>query len=266
MPVVIFFFAHWYLSLFTQSFFHHRYSAHRAFTMSKFWEKVFFLLSGIFQGSSYLSPRAYGALHRMHHAFADTEKDPHSPIFSKNIWDMMWKTKDIYNNIYYRKVELDRPFTDKLPVWDACDKFFDFWPVRLFWGLFYIACYYWLDAATWMYFTLLPIQFIMGPFHGAIINWFAHKIGYVSWKVKDTSKNLLFFDFLMLGESYHNNHHRHPKRANFGTKWHELDPIYPVILLLNLVGVIKLEKQVSIAAVSSSLAGQVPEEQLVDQF
>jgi stearoyl-CoA desaturase (delta-9 desaturase) len=47
------------------------------FTMSKAWEKFFYILSWIFQGSSYLSPRAYGIMHRMHHAYADTEKDPH---------------------------------------------------------------------------------------------------------------------------------------------------------------------------------------------
>ncbi|MEN9522985.1 MAG: hypothetical protein RL065_1362, partial [Bacteroidota bacterium] len=48
--IIIFFIAHWYLSLFTQSFFHHRYSAHGMFTMNKGWEKFFIVLSGIFQG------------------------------------------------------------------------------------------------------------------------------------------------------------------------------------------------------------------------
>src|SRR5688572_14827284 len=58
--------AHWYLSLFTQTFFHHRYAAHRMFTMKKGVEKFFYLLSFVFQGASYLSPRAYGIMHRMH--------------------------------------------------------------------------------------------------------------------------------------------------------------------------------------------------------
>jgi stearoyl-CoA desaturase (delta-9 desaturase) len=86
----------------------------------------------------------------------------------------------------------------------------------------------------------------MGPFHGAIINWFAHKLGYVSFKVKDTSKNLLFFDFLMLGESYHNNHHRYPKSPNFGKKWHEFDPTYPFIKLFAFLKVIKLRKSAAV--------------------
>ena len=74
MPIFIFFVAHWYLSLFAQTFFLHRYAAHQMFTMNKFWEKVFYILTAVFQGSSFLSPKAYGIMHRLHHAHADTEK------------------------------------------------------------------------------------------------------------------------------------------------------------------------------------------------
>ena len=81
MIILIIFISHWYLSLFFQTIFLHRYSAHQMFTMSKFWEKVFFFLTFIFQGSSFLNPRAYAILHRLHHKYSDTEKDPHSPRF-----------------------------------------------------------------------------------------------------------------------------------------------------------------------------------------
>ena len=48
----------------------------------------------------------------------------------------------------------------------------------------------------------------------------------------------------MMGESYHNNHHKHGSRANFGgVRWHEIDPTYQVIKVLNLVGIIKMAKQ-----------------------
>ncbi|MDF9799524.1 fatty-acid desaturase [Catalinimonas alkaloidigena] len=99
-------------------------------------------------------------------------------------------------------------------------------------------------ATVWWLWLLLPIQFLMSPVHGAIINWFAHKYGYVNFKVSDTSKNFLPVDFLMMGESYHNNHHKHGSRANFGGfRWHEIDPTYLVILLLDKTGVIHLNKR-----------------------
>ena len=62
--ILIFFVAHWYLSLLFQTMIHHRYAAHGMFIMSTFWERLFILLSYLAQGSSYLSPRAYGILHR----------------------------------------------------------------------------------------------------------------------------------------------------------------------------------------------------------
>ena len=47
-----------------------------------------------------------------------------------------------------------------------------------------------------------------------------------------------------MGESYHNNHHKYGSRANFGgVRWHELDPTYQIIKLLNKVGVIKMAEQ-----------------------
>jgi stearoyl-CoA desaturase (delta-9 desaturase) len=240
MVIVVFFILQWYLSLFTQTFFHHRYAAHRMFTMSNGWEKFFYFLSWIFQGSSYLSPYAYGILHRMHHAHADTELDPHSPIYSKNLFDMMWKTRTIYTNIISGKANIDPKFTRNVPRWDAMEYIADSWPSRIGWGLFYVAIYI-LFCHHWYLWALLPIQFLMSPVHGAIINWFAHKFGYVSYPVSDTSRNLLPVDFLMLGESYHNNHHKFGGRANFGVRWFELDPIYPIIKLFNKLHIIKLK-------------------------
>ena len=86
MTIPIFFILHWFLSLFSQTFFLHRYAAHKMFTMNKFWERFFYLFTFITQGSSFLNPRAYAVMHRMHHAYSDTEKDPHSPHYFKSMF------------------------------------------------------------------------------------------------------------------------------------------------------------------------------------
>ncbi|MCY7411348.1 MAG: acyl-CoA desaturase [Chitinophagales bacterium] len=240
MIILIFFVCHWYISLFFQTFFHHRYSAHQMFTMSPRTEKIFIFLSWLTQGSSYLSPYAYGLMHRLHHAYADTEKDPHSPKFDKNIWAMMWRTKLIYVDICEDRYPVEPKFKANLPHWPAFEKFADSWYSRVMWGSLYVG-FYFLFATHWYLWLLLPIQFVMGPFHGAIINWFAHTIGSVRFKMDDTSKNLFPVDFLMLGESYHNNHHSHPARANFGIRWYEIDPVYPFIKLFHWMKIIKLK-------------------------
>src|SRR6202165_1539847 len=88
---------HWIASVFFQSFFQHRYAAHRMYTMKPRTERFMHLLTYLVQGPSYLSPRGYAILHRQHHAFSDTDRDPHAPGMFKNAVQMMLYTKRRYD-------------------------------------------------------------------------------------------------------------------------------------------------------------------------
>lgn len=241
MAILIFFIGTWYLSLFAQSFFQHRYGAHSAFKMSRNWEKVFFIYTYIVQGSSYMSPRAYAIMHRLHHAHTDTELDPHSPSFSKNLLAMMWRTRNFYRDIVSGEMEVEEKYKKNLPEWESFDRFANGTFSRVLWLIGYTVLFFVLAPSPW-WFLLLPVIAAMGAFHGAVINWFAHKYGYINFRLRNTSMNLLFVDFLMLGESYHNNHHKYPSAINFGKRWHEIDPVYPIIRLFAWLGIIKLQK------------------------
>jgi stearoyl-CoA desaturase (delta-9 desaturase) len=241
MIIIITFILHWYLSLFLQTFFHHRYGAHKMFTMNAFWEKFFHFLAYLLQGSSYLTPRAYGILHRMHHAYSDTEKDPHSPHFYRNAFSMMWTTRKTYNDIVDNKLVCEERFTKDLPEWKALDNFGETAISRIGWALLYIAFYVIFADHWWMY-LLLPIHFLMSPVHGAIVNWFGHKAGYSNFDNNDQSKNTLVFDFLMLGELFQNNHHKHSQNVNFASRWFEIDPAYPFIKILSWLKIIRFTK------------------------
>src|SRR4029079_11166002 len=91
----------------------------RQFTMSKGWEKFFNILTAIAQNSRYLNPRGYAVLHRMHHAYSDTEKDPHTPVTYKNLvpglFKMMYRTKRIYHEIAYFEKAPEARFDGELP-------------------------------------------------------------------------------------------------------------------------------------------------------
>lgn len=93
---------------FFQSVFHHRYAAHNLFTMSRFWEKVFYFGCFITQGSSYISAYTYGLMHRLHHAHTDKPEDPHSPHNDPNPFVMMWTTRNNYFNLYIGERSLSR--------------------------------------------------------------------------------------------------------------------------------------------------------------
>lgn len=241
MVIVIAFITVWYLSLFAQSFFHHRYASHRAFTMSKGWERVFFVFSYLAQGPHYLSPRTYAIMHRMHHAHTDTEQDPHSPSYSSNLFSMMLRTSRFYGDIGSNRMKVDPQYTKNVPEWGWFDKMASSYVSRVIWSGLYITFFIVYATHWWMY-LLLPLMLALAAFHGAIINWFAHKYGYINYIMKNTSRNLLFIDIFMLGESYHNNHHKFPSSINFGRRWHEIDPIYPIIKLMAWMRIIKLKK------------------------
>jgi len=241
MEIFIFILVLWYGGLFFQTFFLHRYAAHQSFRMSKFAEKLSFILTWIFQGPNYLSAYGYGVMHRMHHAFADTEKDPHSPKYDRNPIAMMWRTFNTYQDINKKRIEVEERFTKNVPQWQAFDKFASSNASRLAWGALYVFIFYTFATAWWQW-LFLPLTYVMAPLHGMIINWYAHVYGYVNFKLDNTSKNLLPFDFLMLGESYHNNHHKYANRANFGgVRWHEIDPAYLVMWILDKLGMIGLK-------------------------
>ncbi|MFC4262575.1 acyl-CoA desaturase [Ferruginibacter yonginensis] len=241
MAVLVFFLAHWFLSLFCQTFFLHRYASHKMFSMNRFWERFFYAFTVLVQGSSFLNPRAYAIMHRMHHAYSDTEKDPHSPHFFKDVWQMTMQTKEIYVNYVNNKVEPEKAFRGNYPEWKWLDKLSNYWSVRIGFGVLYFL-FYLQFATSWWMFLLLPIHFFMGPIHGAIVNWCGHKYGYSNYDNNDHSKNSLPLDFLLMGELFQNNHHKSPNSINFAKKWFEFDPTYPVILLLNKLHIIKLKR------------------------
>lgn len=211
------------------------------FKMELFWERFFYLILLISQGSSFLNPRAYAILHRMHHAYSDTEKDPHSPHFFKDVFGMMIATKNMYMDYLHFKVQPEPAFQGNYPEWPLIDRIGNSWLWRIGCGLFYIG-FYIAFANHWWLFILLPIHFLMGPLHGAIVNWCGHKYGYSNHDNDDHSKNSLPWDFLLMGELFQNNHHKKPNSPNFATKWWEFDPTYPVMKVLHWMKIIKIRK------------------------
>lgn len=257
--ILTFFFTHWFLSLFFHTFFLHRFASHQMYHTSKNWERIFYLSTWITQGSSYLVPRAYAVMHRMHHVYSDTEKDPHSPHFFKDVWGMMMHTRNIYNSFVTRKNLPDEQFTrEYLPVWEKLDRFADSFAVRIGFGALYTMIYVVFAPNAW-WFLLLPIHFLMGPVQGAIVNWCGHKYGYANYTNGDHSKNSEPWGIFLLGELFQNNHHKDGSNPNFARKWFELDPTFLVMKGLNAIGIIKMKKPMVVV----SLEPQAEESEII---
>lgn len=253
MNIILYFlFGHWFVSLFFHTFFLHRYATHHVMSMNRFWERVFYFLTWLTMGSSFLVPRAYAVMHRKHHEFSDTEKDPHSPHFFKDIFQMMMTTGKIYGNLckdpIFYKSEFPDLYENKIPVWESLDRLGNNYTMRVIWGtlytFLYIHCVFMLGANP-LVFLLLPIHYFMGPIHGAIVNWYGHsdKYGYRNYQIHDHSKNMNpIVGLAMMGETYQNNHHMFEENPNFGKKKWEIDPTYWILLGMHYCGMIKLNK------------------------
>ena len=238
--IIIFFLTHWFLSLFFHSFFLHRYASHKMYNTSKTWEKVFYISTWFVQGSSFLVPRAYGVMHRMHHTYSDTEKDPHSPHFFKDIWQMMAHTASIFRSFVKGKNKPDAEFLQEyLPSWNRLDKIGNSMVSRILFGIAYTAVYITFAPNAW-WFLLLPIHFLMGPVQGAIVNWCGHKYGYSNFDNGDHSKNTTPFGILLMGELFQNNHHHAKNNANFARRWFEFDITFLIMKLMHKLNIIQL--------------------------
>lgn len=228
---------HWYLSLFCQTFFLHRYAAHGMFQLPYWFDRCLYLFTFFAQGPSFLNPRAYALLHQAHHKHSDTENDPHSPHFHPTIRKLMIKTFNDYHSL----VRNPRGMREKhyYPVWPLLDKFASTRVHTLLWIGIYFYLYSFLVTSTWQY-SFLLIHFLMGPIQGATVNWFGHKWGYRNFSLPDKSRNTLPIDFLLMGELYQNNHHQFPMELNFAKKWFEWDPTYPIIWTMKKLHLVRI--------------------------
>ncbi len=258
--LIALFFAHWMLSLLPHTFFHHRVASHSQYKMNKLTEKFMYLFSYLLQGPSYLSVVAYAILHRLHHMFADTEKDPHSPTSSPHLLSMMMKTRIIYRSIsgylYGRnakirnmhlavlkrykitKEDLEAANQQYIPRWNWFDAWGDSIYSRIIWAGLYGWFYFgvllpWGGYSLW-WTPLFVAHLLMAPLQGVIINWYAHLYGDRDYELPNTSRNAYWgIDWWMLGERFHNTHHKNSLWRNFAHhNKHYIDPTYWVGKLL----------------------------------
>lgn len=196
----------------------HRYYSHRNFEFKHKSVKWIFTVLSVLAGRG--SPLGWSYLHRKHHAYSDTEKDPHSPKY------LGYK---IFGFEHYRKQE-----EEKMQIFIVKDLMTT---EQLFIHKWYIA----IIASFVIIMSLLNVELL---YFGWVLpaffvhlsqvnfNYFGHMYGYRNYETKDDSRNNVFMFPFILGEAWHNNHHANPKEYSTKIKDKEYDPITKLIDLI----------------------------------
>lgn len=178
---------------------YHRYFSHRAFTTGK-WYEIYSQVLALFANSGPVL--TWAATHRMHHAYSDTDRDPHSPKF-KGFWK-------VYTNQWGYTVNIEKKFLKHL----IDNKSVLFFYKHYFKLMSCIALLFLIVDPLLLVFGLtIPIVF---AFHGyGLINAFTHRNNEVT--------NSALANVLTAGEGYHKFHHADGKNWKIGKKWYHFD-------------------------------------------
>ena len=185
----------------------HRYYSHKSFKTTNFKEKIL-LWSSVYTGLG--SPAMWCSVHRMHHTYADTDKDPHNPRINgiMRTWFAIWPNMTIPKRFFLPFVK------NRMMRWIHNNYFLINFTTLI------LLCLIDIRLAAMMY--CLPV---VGCFHGAAaIGVIPHYMGYKRYKTNDESRNSWLASILSLGEGWHNNHHANPGRWYQGEQWWEFDP------------------------------------------
>ncbi len=196
----------------------HRYFSHKSWKAPNWFINFASVFVTVIGNASIVG---WVATHRAHHAFTDTDKDPHSPKY-----------------LGYIAVQF-RAMRQQPQLKYAVD-------ILKYKIVVFLHNYHWLlitaylvsliviDPFAIVYAWLVPT--ILGWHGGSLVNTLTHcrYIGYRNYNTPDDSMNNWLFAMLAVGDGFHNNHHQSPQLANFGHRWFEFDLGYQIIKLIRL--------------------------------
>lgn len=227
------------LNILTISVGYHRGLAHGAVTLHPGLRRLVVATGSWITG---LDPKAWVVMHRMHHAFADTPDDPHSP---KNVGLIGIGLEQLRS--YERTL---RGLNKGDPRYTAHAYGLDFelnWLNRTKrWYLPYLLHTAIAAALLAGGFGLLGLAYLLGimshPVQGGLVNALGHAVGGRNFDTEDDSTNNLLVAWLVFGEGLQNNHHQHPRSANFAYRAWEPDLGYLACRGLDAVGLLSVDR------------------------
>jgi len=207
---------------------YHRLFTHRGFKTSTWMERVMATCGTLAVQSG---PISWVTTHRLHHAFTDTDRDPHSPrngTYWSHIGWIFRGTAQVQPQTVIQKYSPDL-LRDPYLVW--IDKYYYVTTIVVAAGLFAIGGW---TMVLWGIF----LRTVMGWHFTWLVNSATHLWGSRRFDTRDDSRNNGFVAAVTFGEGWHNNHHAYPRSARHGLTWREFDINWIQILAMEKLGLI----------------------------
>jgi stearoyl-CoA desaturase (Delta-9 desaturase) len=201
------------VAVFSTTVYLHRALAHKAINISPqaglFFRFFIWVMTGI-------APRGWVAVHRKHHAFSDTEQDPHSPIVL-GFWAVQLGNVKLYRQTL-KGGDVVARYSKDLPP-DRLDRmFFDHAWMGLTVGITFMCVV--LGLWTGLLASLIHMVAYLGI--SAAVNAIGHTYG--RRPNANLATNNQWLAWISGGEGLHNNHHAAPTAARFSFRRSQLDP------------------------------------------
>lgn len=208
---------------------YHRLLTHRGFKAPK-WLEYFLTFCGTIALQS--GAISWVTTHRLHHAFTETDKDPHSPIkglYWAHIGWIFQGTAQVQS-----EATMNRYSPDLMK--DKVQRFMNdyYWVSSVLVGIALVAIGGW-SMLLWGTF----LRTVWGWHSTWLVNSATHTWGSRRFESRDTSTNNGLIAAITWGEGWHNNHHTFPRSARHGLTWKEVDINWIQIRLMEKLGLIK---------------------------
>jgi fatty-acid desaturase len=208
---------------------YHRLLTHKGFKAPK-WLEYFMSICGTMALQS--GPLSWVTTHRVHHAFTETDKDPHSPRNGTYWAHIGWIFKGTAQNQSEATMNRYTPDMTKDKFHVVLNKYYYVTIIALGAVLFAIGGW---SMVLWAVFLRVAVSWHFTW----LVNSATHLWGSRRFDTRDDSRNNGLVALVTFGEGWHNNHHAHPRSARHGLTWREFDVNWMQLRVLEKLGIIK---------------------------
>ena len=208
----------------------HRCLAHRAFRVHPRLASVLDTYFWVIVGTD---SETWAAVHRLHHRYADTPLDPHSPVLRPPL-SVLSGSAFLFAQARVR-VPPSKPRPRKVLA------------IR---GL--LIAFYWVLFGPVQVLIMFAVHLVFYLGSMGMVNTVGHLYGRKPHP-EFPGYDVAWLAIPLLGHGYHNSHHAHPAAARTG----RLDPVWPLLRLLAALGLVSIDDR-GVHAPSRACCGASP--------